>query len=129
MFWKIYFWAYALLSLLGAYGYLNNMLTIADVIGIFIALFIGMGVYSHAYNKHFFSNKVWAMGFYFVSIALGLEVIYRITDLDILSNFIVSKYIIGVADLAVTSILIIPALFAIWILANRNRPVKKSSKK
>lgn len=127
MWWKIYFWAYVGLSVLGAFGYLENYLTMADVIGLFLALFIGMGVYSYAYNKNFFSKQVWAIGFYFIVIGLALEAIYRITELDILSNFIISKYIIGTADVAVTSVLIVPALFALWILAHQKK--SKSSKK
>lgn len=128
MFWKIYFWAYFILSLMGAYGYMQKLLTMADVIGIFLALFIGMGVYSYAYNKNFFNKQVWAIGFYFVIIAFSLEAIYRITELDMLSNFIISKYIIGVADWAVSSVLIIPALFAIWILSNQKKPKTAKSK-
>lgn len=126
MMWKIYFWAYVILCLLGAVGYLENYLTMNDVISLFLALFIGMGIYSYAYNKNFFSPQVWAIGFYFIIIGFGLEAVYKITELDILSNFIISKYIIGTADLAVTSVLIVPALFALWILSHQKK--SKSSK-
>lgn len=126
MIWKVYFWAYVILSLMGVYGYLNRLLTMADILGIFTALFIGMGVYSFAYSKQFFSKQVWAIGFYFVVIAFGLEVIYRLTDMEILSGFLISKYIIGIADLAVTSVLIIPALFALYILSGHQ--IQKPSK-
>lgn len=129
MFWKLYFWAYVILSLMGAYGYLNQLLTMGDVIGIFATLFIGMGVYSHAYSKHFFSKQVWAIGFYFVVITFALEMIFRITELDILSNFIISKYIINTADIAITSVLIIPAFIALYNLSKPQVLKTKKSKK
>lgn len=129
MFWKIYFWGYVILSLVGAYGYIEHFLTIGDAVGIFMALFIGMGVYSYAYNKKFFNKQVWATGFYFVIIAFALEGIYRMTELDILSNFLISRYIIGTADWAVTSVLIMPACFALYILSKQGTPKTKKSKK
>lgn len=126
MFWKLYFWAYVALSLVGAYGYANQYLTLMNVLGIFLTLFIGMGVYSHAFSKHFFNKQVWAILFYFVLVVLSLEVVYYLTGLDLLSNFLVSQYIIGIADWAVTSVLLLPALIALWILGNRSP--KKSKK-
>ena len=119
MFWKVYFYSYAALSLLGAYGYANQYLTLLNILGIFLTLFIGMGVYSIAFSHHFFSKQVWALLFYFVVVMLSLEVIYYLTGLDVLSNFLISHYIIGIADWAITSIVLLPALIALWILGNK----------
>lgn len=127
MFWKFYFWAYVALSLVGAYGYANQFLTLMNVLGIFLTLFIGMGVYSHAFSKHFFNKQVWSILFYFVLVVLTLEVLYYLTGLELLSDFLVSQYIIGIADWAVTSIILLPALFALWLLTNKN--LSKKSKK
>lgn len=129
MFWKLYFWAYVALSLSGAYGYMNHYLTLADVLGIFLTLFIGMGVYSHTYSKHFFNRQVWSMLFYFILVIMSLEVIYYLTGLELISTLLVSKYIIGIADWAVTSILLLPALIALWILSNKKVSPKSAKKK
>lgn len=128
MFWKVYFWSYVLLSLVGAYAYSNYFLTIGNALGIFLTLFVGMGVYSHAFSHHFFSKQVWLLLFYFVVASLGLEVVYYLTDVEILSSFLVSKYIIGVADWALTSILLAPALLSLWMLGNRPHPTKSKKK-
>ena len=128
MFWKIYFWSYVALSLAGAYGYSNNYLTLLNIVGIFLTLFIGMGVYSLAFSRHFFSKQVWALLFYFILVILSLEVLYYLTGLDMISNFLISRYIIGIADWAVTSIILLPALIALGILANKI-PLKSGKKK
>lgn len=128
MFWKVYFWSYVALSLITAYGYSNQYLTLMHVLGIFLTLFIGMGVYSHAFSKHFFNRQVWILLFYFVLVVLTLEVLYYLTGLELLSNFLVSHYIIGLADWAITSIVLLPALIALWLLGNRI-PSKSKKKK
>ncbi len=128
MFWKIYFYSYAALSLLGAYGYMNHFLTLADVLGIFLTLLIGMGVYSQAFSRHFFNNQVWLILFYFILTILTLEVLYYLTGLEMISSLLISRYIIGIADWAVTSILLLPALIALWMLGNRG-VISKASKK
>lgn len=128
MFWKIYFWAYLALSLVGAYGYMNHFLTLADILGIFLTLLVGMGVYSVAFSRHFFSKQVWLMLFYFLLIILSLEVVYYITGLEVVSPFLISRYILGIADWAITTIILLPALIALWILGNKQLPSKSSTK-
>jgi hypothetical protein len=128
MFWKIYFWSYVALSLVGAYGYSTQYLTLLNILGIFLTLLIGMGVYSLAFSKHFLSKQVWILVFYFILVILTLETIYYLTGIDALSDFLLSKYIIGIADWSVTSIILLPALIALWILGN-GIPQKKSKKK
>lgn len=128
MFWKIYFWAYAALSLVGAYGYLYDFLTLADVLGIFLTLLVGMGIYSHAFSKHFFNKRIWLMLFYFLLVILSLEVVYYLTGIEMISSLLVSRYIIGIADWAVTSILLLPALIALWSLSNKPKSEKSSKK-
>ena len=128
MFWKLYFWAYVALSLISAYGYATQYLTLLHIFGIFVTLLIGMGIYSHAFSKHFFNKQVWAMLFYFVTVVLTLEVIYYLTGLDVLSHFLVSHYIIGLADWAVTSVVLLPALFALYLLGHK-MPTQAKKKK
>jgi len=128
MFWKIYFYSYVALSIVSAFAYANNYLTLRSVLGIFLTLFIGMGVYSLAFSKHFFSKQVWLLLFYFMLVLFSLEVTYYLTGLDVLSNFLVSRYIIGIADWAVTSILLFPALIALWMLGNKASQKSKKKK-
>ena len=85
IFWKVYFWIYALLSITGflvAYGNVG-LINLASIYELAMSISLILGLYCYVFNKNIFSPAFWKFIFWYVII---IDTTYRV-----LYNFTIFK--------------------------------------
>jgi heme/copper-type cytochrome/quinol oxidase subunit 4 len=118
--WKIYFWIYLVLTLLG----LPQLLSLLPVLnfaaweGVFENIVLVLGLYSFVFKTQVFSKKTWRMIFYIILVAWILQLIYNLhlsSAIDSYLNF-VDVQVFGLFAFLFSIIISIPALYSIYLL-------------
>lgn len=83
MWWKIYFWFYTVLSVVGALGLiLGKDLMLIDI-GYMVLLVVSLfGLFSFVYQKKLFSGKFWMVIFWISVLTTGLYTLYALAPHD-----------------------------------------------
>ncbi|MDO8639664.1 MAG: hypothetical protein Q7R53_01945 [bacterium] len=133
MWWKIYFWIFAVINLIGIFGLLQftPLNKPGDMLGIFLSIVLFLGIYAFVFKKKIFSQKIWKVAFVIVIVAL----IESILEIYILPKDFSKKYL-SVFEMSISTsagagiftwLISIPAVYAIYQLAYKS-VVRSSSK-
>ena len=85
IFWKVYFWIYALLSIIGslmAYGNVG-LINLASIYELAMSISLILGLYCYVFNKNILTHTFWKFIFWYVII---IDTTYRV-----LYNFTIFK--------------------------------------
>jgi len=90
MLWKIYFWIYTVLTVLGFLFLLPQLpiFNLMDYEGIIEGIFIILGLYSYIYKKKFLSKNNWRAIFYFIAIIWVIQLIAYANAIPLLTPYI-----------------------------------------
>lgn len=127
MFWKIYFWGYLVLTVLGVLLMLKSIqtLTFANWEGIIEGVILLVGVYSYTFKRHIFKLHIWKMIFWYLAVVWAVAILYSLGfSIGAFDIFFKTNYPINTGVVVFSIILALPGLFAIFLLSE-----KKSSKK
>lgn len=124
MWWKIYFWIYIVISVIGVIGLtqLISNFAFGDWIGFAQSILLVIGLYSYLFNKKVFSKKVW-MIIYWVTVISWVQ---TLLDVFVLSGmienllpFLKMNTPITTTDAVISIAISIPALLAIYRLGSK----------
>lgn len=133
MWWKIYFWIFAILSILGLFTYLQfipwNLGSWFEVITSLLAV---LGSFAYIYQKKIFSPMFWKLFFWLVIINWVLALVYELTTLKTmfeLPQLLQSQHEISPVGIVFGIILASPAIYAVYQLGQGKTFGKTSKKK
>lgn len=122
MWWKIYFWIFAVLTIVGVFLSLGelNKLTLVDWVGLLLNLILVISTYSFVMNKKLFSKETWGLLFWVNLFFLTINVVYEfLLPENIKSSLTILQSSIE-ADMGMilfSFLVSIPALYALYKLA------------
>lgn len=78
MLWKIYFWVYLVLSIIGLFSLLPqlSLFNFASWEGLAESVLLVIGTYAFVYNKSIFPNAAWKVIFSLISLVWIAQLIY-----------------------------------------------------
>ncbi|MBI2595406.1 hypothetical protein HYW46_01570 [Candidatus Daviesbacteria bacterium] len=126
MWWKIYFWALLILTMVAFIGSVPPLtsLTFADWRGVAESILIVIGAYAYVIKKEVFRSQIWKILFWYLTIFWSLDLLYHLflgQSLDFLQVLFknsseVSNSTSGDFGVLASIILGLPALYAIYKL-------------
>jgi hypothetical protein len=128
--WRIYFWAYAsitVLDIIFTYGKLP-LWGVSDILDIAVSIGSTVGLYAFVYRQKYFSKQTAQLLFWAVVAWTGLQVLYTFTKFSLLANFLQSNTING-QDFLIAIFLSLPMYYALYLLSQITPATKKPSKK
>lgn len=126
MWWKIYFWTYFVVTVLGVIVFLSDLsITSIDLIGLYLNIVPRVGIFAYVFKKNIFPVKVWKILFWILVILIieGFLSVY-ILPKDFLSKFIPfiqSDYRVDLFSYLLPQIIVLPALYAVYKLSSSKR--------
>lgn len=115
----MYFWLYAVLSVVGVFTTYTGMREwqFVDRLEIISTVIAVLGLYSYSYGRRIFEQPYWKVGFWILIGGAFAELVYRFTPITFLSEFLKSR-IISSGEEAITGILFsLPVLYCLHQLA------------
>lgn len=144
MWWKIYFWVYAIFTGFGILAYTKYIpWTLGDILDLFLGVVSVLAVYTYVYKKSLFTNQFWKVSFWVLIITTALGVLYDLTVLKTLiplPGFLQTQIQTDAGGYIFGLILVAPALYAHYKLvytkkthtakpaATRKKTVKKKKR-
>jgi len=118
--WKIYFWIYAVLSAIGLLVLLPQLSTFnfATYEGLLESILLVIGTYTFIYKKHIIPN-IWKIIFFLMLIVWAIQLIYysnAIPSITPYLRFFETSISQGYGTVVFTMIISIPAIFAVYKL-------------
>lgn len=126
MLWKIYFWAYTILTLIGlifVYGRKSSW-AFVDFLDVLSSVIIVFAVYSYVYKKEMFTQKFWDISLKLMIVSTILEILYKFTNFNLLSSLLESREVTNGQDVLIGLIISLPALYALQQLGRLTKKAK-----
>jgi len=123
MWWKIYFWIFGVLSVIGVLALIKFIpWNFADILIIVSSVLTVLALYSYVYQKTILTQQFWKYFFLFTVITSGLDILYNFTTLQnlyTLPEFLISKAFkdLTVVDYLIGLAITLPAYYANYKLA------------
>lgn len=122
MWWKIYFWLYLVLSIVGVILLLPQIPTFnfASWEGFVENIILIVGTYSFVYSKNIIISAIWKVIFILISLVWVAQVVYysnAVSTIKPLLQFLENKPPQSFGLVAISILLSIPAMIAVYKLA------------
>lgn len=134
MWWKVYFWIYTVLMILGVISlfFVFSPFTFADWIGTILNIAVYLGLYAYVFNKKDILETKWWTIIFWANLVSWTE---ALLDLYILNGaiekalpFLKSGQIMTDANIISSVVISLPALYATYLLGSKNTSTKTQRK-
>lgn len=134
VFWKIYFWAYTILTVIGLFAYTQYApLLFGDMLSLILGVLMLVGLYTFTFGKSVFSPQVWAIIFW----AHIIFIVESILEIYVLPKDISNTYLFmfkSVIPVSANEILFgwlitLPGIYALYQIGPRIVSSHTSKKK
>ena len=133
MWWKIYFWIYGGLTIIGLFMYLGLIpWNLASWIEFTTSVIGVIGVYAFVFNRKIFNSMFWKVFFWLTVTSWVFDLGYALTplkDMFSLPNYLETQTGIGIKGTVVSIIISIPIAYSLYQLGEGKTLGKTSKKK
>ena|SRR3989344_1944924 len=124
MWWKIYFWIFLILSIIGLIFFFGQLKTwsFADWFEVITSIIALIGVYAYVYKKKILSSQFWIIFFWIIIVNWLSGVVYAFTPLEEafpLPDWLTSKTVTNEMEMLLTILLSSPVAYAIYKLGQK----------
>jgi len=124
MWWKIYFWIYLILSVVGIFALLQHTpLGLVDILGLLLSIVLLLAIYAYAFKKNILQVSYWKILFWIV-IFLFVEEMLELFVLpkDFISNlipFLKNNVPLNAGERLFSSLFSLPNVYVIYKLGQK----------